>query len=362
MSGIDPVLRQDAQRILTLLCFSARSLRVRELIDGIAIDIDNERLNKKRRLQGIEDIQEICPSLIDFDSGASLETGHDHVDELEFIVRIAHFSVQEYLESDRIRTQKASMFSLTSAAAHAEIAQIYLIYLLELRLDVSKLERRSHSGYYLICPSADKSYKSAQNDLVDQYPLAYHAAMNWHRHYVDAGDLSHKLDASILKLFTRWDSFLCWADIYDLFLHSTLHSADLESWNWRDADVFNSTAVIASPIYFATLFGLTRVFGELMKSKRQDDVLHAQLSTKHSQSANFTTLRRFNGSSLQEAQMLFSTQLGDMVPVLKSVCEVQRIEYGSALQVASLRGYKAIVEKLLEIGVMVDLMSFKAKC
>jgi ankyrin repeat domain-containing protein 50 len=37
-------------------------------------------------------------------------------------LRIAHFSVQEYLESDRVRQQKAAVFVIESASAHAEIA------------------------------------------------------------------------------------------------------------------------------------------------------------------------------------------------------------------------------------------------
>ena len=49
-------------------------------------------------------------------------------------VQIAHFSVQEYLESDRIPNQKAMIFGLNSVRAHAEIAQICLIYLLDSEL------------------------------------------------------------------------------------------------------------------------------------------------------------------------------------------------------------------------------------
>lgn len=47
------------------------------------------------------------------------------------VVRIAHFSVQEYLESERIQHHKAAIFSLTGTTAHVEIARVCLIYLLD---------------------------------------------------------------------------------------------------------------------------------------------------------------------------------------------------------------------------------------
>lgn len=62
---IDPSSIEDAHRILTLLCYAPKPLTVRELIDGIAVEIKSLRLNIGRRFHNAIDIQEICSNLID---------------------------------------------------------------------------------------------------------------------------------------------------------------------------------------------------------------------------------------------------------------------------------------------------------
>lgn len=124
---IDNSLVVDARRILTLLCFALRPLKVPELIEGVAIDISSTRLNLKRRLLTFDEIHNICLGLVDNGVDTSNMAGQNKPTQT---VRIAHFSVQEYLESQRIRSQKAVIYSLNAVAAHAEIAQICLIYLL----------------------------------------------------------------------------------------------------------------------------------------------------------------------------------------------------------------------------------------
>ena len=143
LGSIDDSLIEDARRILTLLCFAARPLRVSELIDGVAVEINPARLNTKRRLQDADDDHEICLSLADFDNAVKTRpTIYGRVERTQ-TVRIAHFSVQEYLVSERIKRQKAAIFSLSGATAHAEIAQICLIYWLEPGLAVTKARQKS---------------------------------------------------------------------------------------------------------------------------------------------------------------------------------------------------------------------------
>ena len=66
-------------------------------------------------------------------------------------VCIAHFSVQKY----------SAIFGLSGATAHAEIAQICLIYWLEPGLAVTKLDKY----------------------VLENYPLANFAAKLWYDHY-----------------------------------------------------------------------------------------------------------------------------------------------------------------------------------
>ena len=124
---------EDVRRILTLVRFAARPLSVLELVEKLAVEINLPRLNTKSCLQDTDHVLEICLGLVDFNiSDMDIKdidmTEPFSTDEQTQTVRIAHFSVQEYLESERIQRQKVAIFSLSSASAHAEIAQISLIY------------------------------------------------------------------------------------------------------------------------------------------------------------------------------------------------------------------------------------------
>lgn len=58
--------REEAQRILTLLCFSSRPLSVAEVIDALDVDVyDLQRYDCDRKLENSEDLLRICPGLID---------------------------------------------------------------------------------------------------------------------------------------------------------------------------------------------------------------------------------------------------------------------------------------------------------
>lgn len=100
LCNIDNSLIRDSRRILTLLCFSARPLTVPELIDAVAVDIDSAQLNLKRRLQNADDIHDICRGLVNIGISADDETSSYNPRKQTPTVRIAHFSVQEYLESE----------------------------------------------------------------------------------------------------------------------------------------------------------------------------------------------------------------------------------------------------------------------
>jgi hypothetical protein len=234
LCNIDHDSIEDARRILTLLCFASRLLRVHELIDGIAVEITNGvGLNRKRRLQDANDIHGICPGLIQIslDSAPSPKI-LDEDDQPEYVptLRIAHFSVQEYLESERIRHQQARMFSLSSATAHAETSQICLLYLLEPAL------------------SKTRSIKSIR----EAFPLGHYAAEFWYHHYQEA-ERPHRVNGIVTKLFQRQDSFMTWI---------RLHNID---------DFIIDEERTGSPVYYASLLGLHQVLDELIYFKQQDN-------------------------------------------------------------------------------------------
>ncbi|KAH8670055.1 ankyrin repeat-containing domain protein [Ilyonectria robusta] len=126
--NIDEGSAEYARRTLTFLCCAKEPLAVAEVIEAMAVELgDIPRLNTKRRLHDQDDLHQVCPGLIEV-------VVNPDAKELS-TVRIAHFSVQEYLESERIRQQRVAMFHVETEKANAEIASLCLAYLLEPECD-----------------------------------------------------------------------------------------------------------------------------------------------------------------------------------------------------------------------------------
>lgn len=285
LCNINYHLAEDARRILTLLCFARRPLTVQELIDGVAVEIngDSSRLNHKRRLQDSNGIRDICGVFIDIyvverdtvegytsedeDEDEDEERGEGGEDVTE-IVRIAHFSIQEYLESERIRHQKAAAFSLTNVAAHAEIAQVCLTYLCERGLSQRKLN-----------PS-----------ILKDHPLAYYAARYWYSHYENTASLASSLNIFILKLFRCQESFVTWIRLHD--------PDDFDAAFYGDVPkrrIGRSLNRIPTPIYYASLLGLDQTLSTLISVWQDESEMSKQINAKGGEFGNALQAASFSG-------------------------------------------------------------------
>jgi hypothetical protein len=148
--NIDKEYIQDAMKVLQTLVYSARPLRISEVAKMLAVDVDCEmRFDVERRLPEPRDILIICSSLVttsstrykvsytlddaddtdDSDDGDYADNctdlyesdyledsddmddkddvdsldGSDRIGDATEKLRLAHFSVKEYLTLDRIR-------------------------------------------------------------------------------------------------------------------------------------------------------------------------------------------------------------------------------------------------------------------
>src|SRR5271170_3319178 len=101
LCAIDKEYSQDALKILQWLVYSRRPLRIEEVVDIIAVDInDDPKFDLDRRLPDPRDILTICSSLIT----TAVETINNSSRNItEEYVRLAHFSVKEYLVSKQIQ-------------------------------------------------------------------------------------------------------------------------------------------------------------------------------------------------------------------------------------------------------------------
>lgn len=114
--------------ILRWLTFSKRPLSVDEIAEIVAIDLGDEaKFDRDEVLEDPLDVLNICPSLVII----TTEEKKRSSSQARQIVALAHFSVKEYLVSDRIRQGLAACYSMQSALCHDAIARSCLAYLLQ---------------------------------------------------------------------------------------------------------------------------------------------------------------------------------------------------------------------------------------
>ena len=318
--NIPPASAEYAQRMLTFLCCAKRPLKAPELIDGIAVELgDAPKLNPRRRLKSIDAIKQVCPGLIEVDEQA---------DGKPAIIRIAHFSVQEYLESDRIRQHEAASFGVTGPKAHASVAAMCLTYLMEPAL--LNPEQEVH------------------------YPLAPYAASFWHKHFHDGDqDIPHHY---ALRLF-----------------QST--GGGFENWIRINSSISKtSSRMTLQPIFYASLLGLDSVLAELLRQKPTQKLVNERTETygnallAASICGHEAVVKRLfdwgadvnvqggpHGNALQAA--LVNGHIAVVRQLLNKGADVdeQGGHYENALQAASSRGYTAIVKQLLDKGANVNV-------
>ena len=334
LCSIDKSLIEDSRRILTLLCFSARPLTVSELIDAIAVDISSARLNPKRRLRNADGIRDICVGLVDIGLSPDDTDTSSGKDEHEQTVRIAHFSVQEYLKSERIRSQNAKIFSLTADTAHREITQICLIYILESGFAVEKL---------------------------DEYPLAYFATRFWLRHYRNTEDQDSKSDNLILQLFQcQIESFVRSIKLLELANEET--SDEKRASRMRmipNGGSVNQGRLKAedkpSLVYYASLLGLRGVLAELLSAQQQKESGRFILPvTSTSKVADVNAQGGCYGNALQAASFFGHEEIVKMLVHEGADVNAQGGRYGNALQAASFSDHEEIVKMLIHEGADVN--------
>jgi ankyrin repeat protein len=122
LKGINKVIWEYAYRLLQCLTVAVRPLRVKELAEALVVEFNPGEIPTANATWRWEDQEDVvlsaCSSLVDVidDNGSQ-------------IIQFAHFSVKEYLISDRLAN---SQFHIPLAPANATFAQACLCVLLRL--------------------------------------------------------------------------------------------------------------------------------------------------------------------------------------------------------------------------------------
>ncbi|KAM0799534.1 ankyrin repeat-containing domain protein [Usnea florida] len=284
---------------------------------------------------GSGNIREICGGFIE--SGPTTDHTNEiyHEEELTQTVRIAHYSVQEYLVSERIRNQKAAKFSLTSVTAHGEVAKICLIYLLEHGLSSSTLN--------------ESDSKALDESTLKAYPLARFAAFHWYHHYQRTLKHDLELEDFILKLFQSQDLYVTWLVLYEKNRPSS-HTFDFR----------RNREAIPTPIYYASFMGLDQVLDHLVNSGQVEDATIPALQPIPS----FKLSRDVNAQDGELDKALQAASYGGHKKVVQILLNkgadinaqggFDGGKYNNALTAASFGGHEKIVQMLLDKGADVN--------
>ena len=340
----------QAYRLLQCLTVATRPLRVDELAEILALDFNGGKdgipvFNRDWQRDGEwQDVLATCSSLIVVVDGYDYD--HFRVRKTR-VVQFAHFSVKEFLTSDRLADIKAgiSRFHIRLEPAHTIIAQSCLAILLQSDHD-------------------DKANSASA--------LTTYAAQHWvdHAHF---GNVSLHIEYGMQRLFDpEKPYFTRWLNSYDLDTKWTFFLQD-------DSDTFLSSHWKSSPLgednaplclYYAALCGfcdLTRYFitkypqhanatvglnkSPLVAALRNEHVQVAELLNQH----GAVLPSGYNGRTL-----LHAASADGLVDVTKWLLDIgadanaQTESRRTPLYFAAMNGHSELVQILLRHGVDVD--------
>lgn len=217
---------------------------------------------------------------------------------------LAHDSVKGYFTSDRIWKGPAKKYGLQESASDIVIANACIGHLLQF-----------HDA------------ESFCDETVATHRLARHAAKFWTDHTRSYASEEGSTQELVMKLFAVENgAYLNWIRIHDL------------DRPWKGSDPGRQAADIVSPLYYASLVGLTDIVRCLLRDGSAD--VHAQGG--------------FYGNVLEAALISGNEQVVKLLFDKVADANTQGRNYGSALQVASYRGYKEVVRLLLDEGAGVN--------
>src|SRR5216684_510015 len=233
LQGIPKEKQKHARHLFQCLLVAIRPLRVEELAELFAIEFEQDTgpsFEEGWRPVNAEDaVLSACSTLI-----SVIE------DEDSKVVQFSHFSVKEFLTSDRLRTSEIGNirpYHIPLDSAHTILARACLTVLLQLDEDVDK-------------------------ERLETFPLAFYAAEHWVDH-AKYEDVVSQIQDLMGQLFDPSKPYLAaWTWIHDVDLYrirETIH--DVEDRPKRPE---------ATALYYAMLCGFSGLANYLILTHGED--------------------------------------------------------------------------------------------
>lgn len=219
-----PVADEDmAKGVLRWLIYNWRPMTIDQILEGIAVEIGETTMDPENKLNEPEDILDLCRGLA-------------VMDDRSRILRLAHFTVKEYLVSTGISQGPAASYHMPPETSNPELAKICLTYLM-----FDDFETGS-------CPTQEEL-----GSRLELYPLYHHAACSLYLYileYIKAG-ADEVLDQLLLQFFLLDGN-----------------SGQFAAWDQANAG-FSSYRDLhpkKTPLFCAALLGLNQAVVEILKT------------------------------------------------------------------------------------------------
>ncbi|PVH91840.1 ankyrin [Periconia macrospinosa] len=313
LASIDNDYSQYALRILQWLTFSAKPLSVDEVAEVIAIDVKREPVfDCDEVLEDSLEILNICSSLV------TIATENDDGwRKPREVVVLAHYSVKEYLVSERIWKGKAAVYGMRDNVCHDAIATGCLGYLLQFQQ--SKLEP----------------------DFLKLFKLARYSAEFWASHVQKGGDAMKETSQKAMQLCSKENyAYANWIRLWD------------PDRPWEKPKLEKTSNDIPNPLYYAALLDLRNLLKMLLE---KDADVNAQ-GGYYGNALQAASYRGHEAVDGQYGNALYAASSEGHEAVVRMLLDkdadvnAQGGHYGSALLAASSGGHKAVAKMLLDKG------------
>ncbi|KAK1069202.1 hypothetical protein LTR74_005009 [Friedmanniomyces endolithicus] len=345
LRGIPEMHKARAIRILQFLTFAENPLRLEEIVDAIAVNLEQTpAFEPENRLLDPREIAGYCSSLTKFTARRSIKY-RDNIDRAaqfrreiyriehpaeatdedpdliyEEVVelQLAHASVNDYLVSDQVPEDFKE--SLRQDLAHQAIADISVAYLM----------------------TAAHTFEGPDNS--SSLPFLQYCAENWMPHAAIAENVGKGCSPWTIRLFTAPKEFEYWAHLH------------------RAQRYFAKNSATPLPLSYAAYHGLEESVKILLEKGVDVDAGGNRENTSNSNALviaceegheGVVRLLLGKGARLFASLALQAACTYGNEAVVRPLLETG-ITNGRALRLASQRGHEAVVRLLLEQGAKID--------
>jgi hypothetical protein len=298
LKQLPPEYLEDSIRILQVLTWSERPLRIEEAVDFLAVRLDREPgFEEENRMPKPSEIVRLCSSLVTIvdvlQDKTIYSTRSNDKDSSRTVqeMQLSHFSVKEYFTSNRLDERFRPHLCQTSATAC--IAGVSLTYLLQVEPSMSLRELNS------------------------KFPLSGYSARYWMRFTRLANAESESVQKLAMKLLMDDKQYAKWTTIYN------------PDTPWSRGP--ERTSPLLDPLYYASIGGL----------EYETTALIMRGADANAQGGCY-------GNALQAACAKGHEKVVQILLDKDADVNAQGGGFGNALQAACAKGHEKVVQILLD--------------